>query len=115
MGLFKKPNRKFRQREARNDSEDEGAPAENDDNKDKQKFETKIPVIDFESSVLPSTSSVSSSKDRDAKIEPAIPKASKLLSFEDEEDGKIFNIIFLIQIMIVRTFVVETRKLSYIL
>lgn len=93
MGLFKKPNRKFRQREARNDSEDEGTAVENEDSKDKQKSETKIPFIDTESSVLPSTSTASSNRDKDEKNDSAIPKPSKLLSFHDEEDdGEVFKL-----------------------
>lgn len=85
MGLFKKPNRKFRQRESRNDSEDEGAPAENEDSKDRQKQECKIPGLDVETFNVPSSSSTS--KEKDDKSETVLPKASKLLSFHDEEDG----------------------------
>ena len=85
MGLFKKPNRKFRQRESRNDSEDEGTSAENEDSKDKQKQECKIPGLDGE--IVNVASSSSTSKEKDDKNETAVPKASKLLSFHDEEDG----------------------------
>lgn len=88
MGLFKKPNRKFRQRESRNDSEDESATGENEE-KPKLEGKDKSSATEAESTPQPSTS-YSASKERDDKCEPLVPKATKLLSFHDEEDGMIF-------------------------
>lgn len=89
MGLFKKPNRKFRQREARNDSEDESGSTETVEIKDKSKPEKSI--AETETISYPSTSgssTISSVKEKEDKNDTNVPKATKLLSFHDEEDGK---------------------------
>lgn len=84
MGLFKKPNRKFRQREARTDSEDENGTSESTENKTSPKLEAKASTsVDAVS--IPLIGATSSKEKEDGN--ESLPKAPKLLSFHDEEDG----------------------------
>ncbi|XP_054715948.1 PAX3- and PAX7-binding protein 1-like [Uloborus diversus] len=93
MGLFKKPNRKFRQREVRNDSDEESTTSEAVLNKEKSlntELKDKASTVEAECVASVSTGTGNSSgialKEKDEKIDTSIPKATKLLSFHDEED-----------------------------
>lgn len=82
MSLFKKPNRKFRQRETRNDSEDESNTSDSVDLKTKTYDVDVKPVIPFLSE---STRPSPASTHKEDKADSSLPK-SKLLSFHDDED-----------------------------
>ncbi|XP_071043298.1 PAX3- and PAX7-binding protein 1 isoform X2 [Parasteatoda tepidariorum] len=91
MGLFKKPNRKFRQREARADSEDESNSTESPETK--PKIPSKPDLKPSTSLEIDTVKSSSSSKEKEDKTDSSLPKATKLLSFHDEEDdGEVFKL-----------------------
>ncbi|GIY73608.1 PAX3- and PAX7-binding protein 1 [Caerostris darwini] len=79
MSLFKKPNRKFRQRESRNDSEEESEVSETSDSKGKH-FANDFKVSSFSNDNVRSATSHKEDKP------DTVQKTTNLLSFHDEED-----------------------------
>ncbi|CAL1280131.1 unnamed protein product [Larinioides sclopetarius] len=90
MSLFKKPNRKFRQREIRNDSEDETETTEASESKGK--ISGNDSKISF-STENPRPGTISASSYAENKVDTA-PKGTKLLSFHDdeEEEAEVFKL-----------------------
>ncbi|KFM74139.1 GC-rich sequence DNA-binding factor 1, partial [Stegodyphus mimosarum] len=97
MGLFKKPNRKFRQREARPDSDDESSTELSESKAKSVKTDVKDkPSTSVEADNNASTSNSSTvllQREKEEKTDPSLAKGTKLLSFHDEEDdGEVFKL-----------------------
>ncbi|GFY55318.1 PAX3- and PAX7-binding protein 1 [Trichonephila inaurata madagascariensis] len=89
MSLFKKPNRKFRQRESRNDSDDESA--ETCDNKGKITGNDSKTSLSSENT---RSSNTSVAPQKEERSETVVMKTTTLLSFhdEEEEDAEVFKL-----------------------
>ncbi|GFS67855.1 PAX3- and PAX7-binding protein 1 [Nephila pilipes] len=88
MSLFKKPNRKFRQRESRNDSDDESV--ETSDSKGKTIGNDSRIFFSTENTRSTNTSVVSQ---KEEKPDASVTKTTTLLSFhDDEEETEVFKL-----------------------